>query len=398
MLGSIAVQERFNNDKAKYLKLVNPLLKIISHERTSTEALIFSDVSSIAIVDVTLIGDAVINIPFYKVVRKSFPNASITIIGKPWIKEQLHQMRLYDKYYCFDVQRFFNSPISVVKNWGIIKRALQDINSTVYDLAFEPIGDERYIYFMHLLSAKRKVSYNYTDDAFLLTDAIEPDWSIKSSIDVKLHLLEAIGCEISDNDRIPELPSTDSQLMDNANYFLQGGISEDMTVIGVHPGASLEAKQYPRYPKLITSLCDILDPEHYAFIIFCGPGERQITELVCQAAASKGFNAFVSEEELGLYIKRIASCDCMICNDSGAAHLAAAYGVPVTVIFGPIDPAKFAPRGTSGVYIVSLEKDCKPCNRPICPLGTNDCINDISVQDCVSAVRRMIAEIVTEDE
>ena len=32
-------------------------------------------------------------------------------------------------------------------------------------------------------------------------------------------------------------------------------------------------------------------------------------------------------------------------NDSGITHLAAAVGVPVVAIFGPTDPAVWAPRG-----------------------------------------------------
>jgi len=32
-------------------------------------------------------------------------------------------------------------------------------------------------------------------------------------------------------------------------------------------------------------------------------------------------------------------------NDSGITHLAAAVGVPVVALFGPTDPARWAPRG-----------------------------------------------------
>jgi heptosyltransferase-3 len=43
-------------------------------------------------------------------------------------------------------------------------------------------------------------------------------------------------------------------------------------------------------------------------------------------------------------------------NDSGITHLAAAAGVPVVAIFGPTDPAVWAPRGDR-VRIVSGNLD-----------------------------------------
>jgi heptosyltransferase-3 len=46
--------------------------------------------------------------------------------------------------------------------------------------------------------------------------------------------------------------------------------------------------------------------------------------------------------ELGCWL---ASARLYIGNDSGITHLAAAVGVPVVAIFGPSDPAVWAPRG-----------------------------------------------------
>ena len=41
----------------------------------------------------------------------------------------------------------------------------------------------------------------------------------------------------------------------------------------------------------------------------------------------------------------LASARVYIGNDSGITHLAAAVGTPVVAIFGPTDPAVWAPRG-----------------------------------------------------
>jgi ADP-heptose:LPS heptosyltransferase len=55
--------------------------------------------------------------------------------------------------------------------------------------------------------------------------------------------------------------------------------------------------------------------------------------------------------ELGTWL---ASASVYIGNDSGVSHLAAAVGTPVVALFGPTDPAIWAPRGER-VAIYSLD-------------------------------------------
>jgi len=65
-------------------------------------------------------------------------------------------------------------------------------------------------------------------------------------------------------------------------------------------------------------------------------------------------------------------------NDSGASHLAAYLGLPTTVIFGPADPARWAPVGRA-VQIVRPGLACRPCfetepdncDDPQCLAGTS---------------------------
>ena len=60
--------------------------------------------------------------------------------------------------------------------------------------------------------------------------------------------------------------------------------------------------------------------------------------------------------------KWLASARLYIGNDSGITHLAAAVGTPVVAIFGPTDPAVWAPRGervavVSGGSLDAIEVD-----------------------------------------
>jgi len=77
-------------------------------------------------------------------------------------------------------------------------------------------------------------------------------------------------------------------------------------------------------------------------------------------------------------VEMLDSAGGYIGNDSGASHLAAYLGLPTTVIFGPADPARWAPLGRS-VQIVRPGLKCRPCfetepdncDEPQCLAGTS---------------------------
>ncbi|MGJ5814118.1 glycosyltransferase family 9 protein [Paludibaculum fermentans] len=50
-------------------------------------------------------------------------------------------------------------------------------------------------------------------------------------------------------------------------------------------------------------------------------------------------------QDLGDLARWLSTASLFVGNDSGIAHLAAACGVPVVAVFGPTDPAVWAPRG-----------------------------------------------------
>ena len=52
----------------------------------------------------------------------------------------------------------------------------------------------------------------------------------------------------------------------------------------------------------------------------------------------------------------VAGAQLFIGNDSGPAHIAAAFGVPVVVLFGPSDPVNWAPWRTEAQVLTSPEE------------------------------------------
>ena len=73
-----------------------------------------------------------------------------------------------------------------------------------------------------------------------------------------------------------------------------------------------------------------------------GPAERESAEVQRALHAEPHV---VDSPSLSELAGVLAQCAGYVGNDSGVSHLAAAVGAPTVAVFGPTDPAVWAPRG-----------------------------------------------------
>jgi ADP-heptose:LPS heptosyltransferase len=111
-------------------------------------------------------------------------------------------------------------------------------------------------------------------------------------------------------------------------------------------------------------------------------------------AAAEGCAVLGPETGSILHLAAIyEECDLVIGADTGPLHLAAALGVPVVGLYGPKDPAIYAPwdaRTAAAAPVVRRPVHCSPCNRRTCPNVI--CMPAIQVEDVVEAARASLAE------
>jgi ADP-heptose:LPS heptosyltransferase len=118
--------------------------------------------------------------------------------------------------------------------------------------------------------------------------------------------------------------------------------SEDRPFLCLHPGSGSKHKNWPRE--------DFLGVARGAFALWglpstvlIGPAEEDQKTFWTGASGPSLF------PRAGLSILEVSRVLCRatlyVGNDSGITHLAAALGVPVVALFGPTDPARWAPKG-----------------------------------------------------
>lgn len=113
--------------------------------------------------------------------------------------------------------------------------------------------------------------------------------------------------------------------------------------IAIHPGSGGARKIWP--PSHFATLIRELKKD-FAPLLVAGPQEEKIVAQVIGAADA---TPIVHELSLAGLAAFLSACALYVGNDSGATHLAGMLGVPTIALFGPTDPALWAPLGQHAV-------------------------------------------------
>jgi ADP-heptose:LPS heptosyltransferase len=117
----------------------------------------------------------------------------------------------------------------------------------------------------------------------------------------------------------------------------------------VHVGAFYGSRQWPmeRFARVATTLAD---DGHEVW--FTGSGkERERALRVAELAGLPEATVLAGRLTLDEFAAEVAAARLVISADTGAAHLASAYGIPSVVLFGPAPPEEWGPP-RSGPHIV----------------------------------------------
>lgn len=358
--------------KQKFLiELFSLLIRPFLHVTKRNEKVELKKVKNILIVDtIDVLGDMVILLPFLRILKQNAPFAEITICARPLALAVFKEQDVLDKF----IPCSFND--SLIYKRKIIK----ELNNNNYDMILNPGGDFRDILFMYFIKGKRKISHTRTGGEFLLTDPIPADYTNEFShaLEDRLYVLKQIGCTFKEGDKYPRIILNKFYKNYNEEFLLQHDL-KDKLLIGIHPGASGIVREWPYYGELMNTIENT--EKNLFFLVFAGPNDIENIKNI--EKTYKGNNLLVIREKLENYISLVNVCDYFISNDSGAAHVAAAYGKPTIDIFTNNIPERWKPYNfNQSTICISHSLPCKPCyKRNKCKLGNYKCKYDITVEE-----------------
>jgi len=380
---------KFNQKKLDKLHKVDRLLSFFILNKTKNDRYIVSiQDKEVLVIAFFLIGDTIMYLPSLRKIRQNFPNSQITLVCTKVVETLLANQKIVDKFIIVDCPWIapFNKSF---KNLIAFFSKIRKINRKEYDICIDFRGDWRNIFYMNFIKSKRKISYSSSGGEYMLTDPITANDSIVHYSEEGLYLLDQIGLCADESVKFPMLHLSDSDIK-VVESFKTDRLLKDKLIVGLHPGvsASVGARKWDegKFASLIKKINEL--QLNIAFILFEGPNERYTIEKI-RNELDENIKVVVVKESLSKYIILLNVCDLIVCNDSGAGHLASAYSIPTIVIFGKADPNAVKPLGDS-VCIISHDLECKPCNQHICHLGTNECIKGITMDEVYCAVLKIL--------
>lgn len=163
--------------------------------------------------------------------------------------------------------------------------------------------------------------------------------------------------------------------------------------IGIHASGGRQVKQWDveRFGELAFRLATA----HGATIVLTGgPADRAMVDAVARRVPPEQAIDVAGALDLPTLAAVLERLDLFVTGDTGPMHLAAAVGTPTVAIFGPSDPARYAPRDPMH-EVVRVDLPCSPCNRIRLPPERcrgiiPDCLTSIDVEMVYGAVERTL--------
>lgn len=164
-------------------------------------------------------------------------------------------------------------------------------------------------------------------------------------------------------------------------------------LIGLHASGGRAVKQWA--PEKFGDVARRLVLEAGATIVLTGTAaDRTIVDVVTRAVPARHVIDAAGDIDLltlGALLERV---DLLLTGDTGPMHLAVAVGTPVAAVFGPSDPARYAPRGERD-RVIRVDLPCSPCNRirlppARCTGHTPDCLAGVDAERVFAAVMSIL--------
>lgn len=338
---------------------------------------------SILIIEPWGIGDLVMMSSLLKPLREHYPQASISLLAKDTARELFVRSPYIDDFIIFDFPwTRFRKKYSFWKwDWAGLSGTINKLRRKKFDLVIDARGDIRNNLLSFLINGKRRLGYGWTGGGYFLTDKINLYPKNIHRVDAWLNLLDYLGIYV-EKPR-PDIFVSEEEETGARDFLFKNGIKDTELLIGIHPGAQIKSRCWPinRFAELAESLMYKLKAK---IIVFVEP-EGYGNDIPIKGEFLKV--RLPLHDIIGL----IKQLDLLVCNDSGAMHIASAVNTRTLSIFGPGAIEQIRPYGPRNTLLFKAAVTCRPCFDN-CKSSKPVCLEDISVEMAIEAAEKIIKE------
>lgn len=344
----------------------------------------------ILLVQLDHLGDAVISTVMLPALRQRYPQASIEVLVGEWNQPLFEAMPEVDRVHVSRVNRFARGRrfgwllATLWWGWKLRRRRI--------DLAIDVRGEFPLAVLLWLSGARRRVGWACGGGGFLLTDS--PAYvRHRPEVESRLALLAQLGVRPEHGEpwRPGFRPSEAArrQACQWWEYIEEKNPSAGLRIV-VHVGAGTTAKRWPaeHWRELIGWMAARFQAQ---LVLVGSKTDRIIARHILGPQPCEGVADWTGQLSLVELAAVVEQADLFIGADSGPAHLAAAVGTPVAVLFsGTNRPRQWQPTGDD-VRVVRHRVPCSPCHREQCPLASHPCMAELRPAQVADVVESLIS-------
>jgi len=336
------------------------------------------------------LGDAVMATPALEAVRRHFRQAHIACLGRPAAVEVLRPADWIDEWIVDE-----SAGSGRVEGFlGLVRRLSQKRR----DLAILLPNSFRSALLARLGGCRRIAGYDRDARGWMLTDKLRPlrdghgRFAPVAAIDYYLALIERLGIDAPS--RTMSLPVSQAAERQAERILREASYDPRRELVMLNPGASYGVSKMWDAQRYAAVADTLIERRGVQIIVNAAPGERQVASRVVEAMKNPPLIDFAGRDNTVSLLKSLLRrCDLLITNDTGARHVAAAFGIAVVSIFGSTDP-----RWTEIYYsrerIVRADVPCSPCQRKLCPLPAgptyHQCMTAVAPQMVLEAAQELL--------
>jgi heptosyltransferase-2 len=340
------------------------------------------NVRRILIIKWSALGDVALASAIMEDVRRAFPHARIDLNTlAPAARFFAHDPR-FDEVFCIDVRQKGRR----MRRWI---EWIRRVRKARYDLLIDlQASDHSRMLIAALLLAGHRIRHrlgNRGGFPYTLTPAVRDRQA--HAIDQMRSVLHAAG--IPARTAVPVLHPAPDDLATAARVLAQHGLHESRFAV-LMPGSQLRGRikrwGWQRYAELGRLL--LADGAIERIVVVGGPDEADECSQIVAALNEARTGSAVNLHMLPL-LQIVPVCEraaCIVANDTGNAHIAAAAGRPLVVLCGPTDPRRVRPIGDH-VIALQAKSDCLNCYARACAHAPEPlCLARIAPRDVMQAL------------